>query len=131
MGNEQSNLGGILLVDDDETVLELAHQVLRSAHYTVYKAACGKKALEIFSSHSPEIDLLVSDIVMPQMFGDQLAMRVLQEKPALKYILMSGNPPNSLDTAFSLEEGANFLRKPFTLQELRAIVSQQLQLAGT
>ena len=63
---------------------------------------------------------------MPDLFGDQLALRLVEINPGLKVVMMSGNAPDSLETGIPIEEGKNFLRKPFLIDELRECVDYQL-----
>lgn len=118
--------GLILLVDDDAEVRAFIASSLRVLGYRICQAGSADEALAVFQKHSPEIELVLTDVVMPGLFGDQLAERLLEAKPTLKVILMSGNPVGSLETSMSLEPGYNFLQKPFLLQDLRDCVAQHL-----
>lgn len=117
----------ILLVDDDDGVREFLACSLEFAGYRVIQANSGHDAIAKYTEHEQEIALVLSDIVMPGLFGDQLALRLLDFRPTLKIVLMSGNPPNSLETAFTLVEGKNFLRKPFSIEDLSLCLTAQLQ----
>lgn len=118
--------GYILLVDDDDAVRGFIAASLKAAGHRLYQAASGEEALHLFQQHQDGIDLVLSDVVMPGMFGDQLALRLAELKPSIKIILMSGNLPQALETEISLEAGYNFLQKPFLLDELRQCVALQL-----
>jgi CheY-like chemotaxis protein len=118
--------GHILLVEDDNAVRAFIAASLKAAGYRFYQAASGEEALQLFEQHSDDIDLLLTDVVMPGMFGDQLAMRIIELKPSIKIILMSGNTPQALETEIQLEPGVNFLQKPFLLQDLRECLAQHL-----
>src|SRR3954470_1573774 len=121
----------ILLVDDDLSVREFLGQCLIAAGYKVIQAASGHEAVTLFEKQQDKITLVLSDIVMPGLFGDQLVLRLIEIRPSLKYILMSGNPPASLETGLPLEPGKNFLQKPFSIAELRQCIDHQLQLQAT
>jgi two-component system cell cycle sensor histidine kinase/response regulator CckA len=123
--------GLILLVDDDLSVREFLGQCLQAAGYKVIPAASGHEAMAIYEKQQEQINLVLSDIVMPGLFGDQLVLRLLEIRPDLKYILMSGNNPASLETSLPLEPGKNFLQKPFSIQELRQCINHHLQLQAT
>ena len=123
-----SRADSILLVDDDLSVREFLGQCLNSAGYKTIQASSGHDALTIFEKQHETISLILSDIVMPGLFGDQLVLRLLERRPNLKYILMSGNSPASLETGLPLEHGKNFLQKPFSIVELRQCIDNQLQL---
>lgn len=118
--------GLILLVDDDAEVRAFIASSLRLLGYHLCQAGCAEEALAVFQKHSPEIEVVLTDVVMPGLFGDQLAERLIQLKPSLKVILMSGNPVGSLETSIPLEPGHNFLQKPFLLQDLCECVAQHL-----
>ena len=123
--------GLILLVDDDLAVREFLNQCLQAAGYKTIQAGSGFEAIEVFQKEQDKITLLLSDIVMPGLFGDQLVLRLLEIRPNLKYILMSGNTPASLETALPLEPGKNFIQKPFSIHELRSCIEHQLNLQTT
>ena len=116
----------ILLVDDDDMVRDFLAHCLRAAGYSVIQANGGHDAIHKFHEHSSRIQLLLTDIVMPDLFGDQLALRLVEINPGLKVVMMSGNAPDSLETGIPIEEGKNFLRKPFLIDELRECVDYQL-----
>jgi DNA-binding NtrC family response regulator len=123
--------GLILLVDDDLSVREFLGQCLQAAGFKIIQASSGHEAIAVFEQNRDNIYLLLSDIVMPGLFGDQLALRLVDFKPSQKVILMSGNTPGSLETEVTLEPGKNFLQKPFSIQELRECIAHQLQLQST
>ena len=118
--------GLILLVDDDDMVRDLIARCLQAAGYHVIQANGGHDAIRKFREHASSIQLLLTDIVMPDLFEDQLALRLLETKPELKVVMMSGNSPESLETELGIQEGRNFLRKPFLLDELRDCIEHQL-----
>lgn len=120
------NQGYILLVEDDEDVRAFAAASLQASGYQLYLASSGEEAVRLFESHSDNIELVLSDVVMPGMFGDQLALRLLEIKPNVKVILMSGNLPGALETEIPLEPGVNFLQKPFLVEELRRCVAHNM-----
>ena len=86
----------ILLVEDDFAVLELTQHLLETAGYRVWKAESAEEALELWLAHAAEVDLLLTDLVMPgTLTGRELAERLHQEKPRLKVIFMSGYSPEA------------------------------------
>jgi CheY-like chemotaxis protein len=115
---EATLLGGterILLVEDDFAVRAITQQLLETHGYRVWKAESAQAALELWSTHAAEVDLLLTDVVMPgTLTGRQLAERLLQEKPRLKIILMSGYSPEAGGgkTDFVYRLKAHFLPKP-------------------
>ena len=81
-------------------------------------AKSGKEALWLYGLQGDEIDLVVTDILMPGLFGDQLAARLWEQEPMLPILFISGHPPENLAPGVTLELGRNFLRKPFKVAEL-------------
>jgi PAS domain S-box-containing protein len=110
--------GTILLVEDNEMVRELTEDLLKSHNFKVVSAECPEAALELFEKHKDDIQLLLTDIVMPQMNGPELYERLVVQSPALKVLFMSGYANNISVHNGSLEEGANFISKPFTSETL-------------
>ena len=100
----------ILLVDDHASARNSVQRVLDHAGYHVLPAPTGKRALKIFSDHSREIDLLITDALMPGMTGQELAARLQRQKPTLKVLLISG----FTESATQLEEPFELIRKPFS-----------------
>lgn len=122
--------GTILLVEDNAMVRELTEDLLKFHHFKVLTAGQPEAALELFREHKDEIKLLLSDIVMPQMSGPELYERLVAQQPELKVLFMSGyastvNVHNGL-----LEEGVNFISKPFTSETLLKRVCQILAPEG-
>ncbi|HTG43942.1 MAG TPA: response regulator [Verrucomicrobiae bacterium] len=120
----------ILIVDDDRHVLKFVAGMFQSLGYSnVFQAASPEEALAIWSNELERINLLVSDFVMPLLTGDQMATRMLEQKPALKILFISGNDPVTLDSVIPLQAGQNFLQKPFTLAQVRRSI-QNLALSA-
>lgn len=114
---------GILVVDDDTHVLKSLERMVRSLGYEhVYTASSTTEALQFWSLHLPKIRLVISDFVMPDLTGDRLTSGMLSQKPDLKVLLISGNDPGSLDSVLPLQAGINFLQKPFSVAEMRALL---------
>ena len=108
----------ILLVEDSEPLRSLARETLESHGYKVLEAPSGIHALQIAAKFTGHIDLLVSDLVMPEMGGRKLAEELLRARPDLKTIFMTGYAPDPLRTSSGLENGAPLLTKPFTRRAL-------------
>lgn len=108
----------VLLVDDEPMVLEVGQQMLTHLGYTVMGALSSRNALELFRENREQIDLVVMDMIMPEMSGAELYDKLLEEKPGVKVLLSSGY---SLDGQASeiLDRGCNgFIQKPFHMNEL-------------
>lgn len=111
----------ILLIDDEDLLLTMGEMVLSSFGYRVLTASSGIKALEIFSEKASEINLVITDLVMPQMSGREVIERLRKQAPNVKVICASGfvRPPAS-------EDQENYLQKPFASQDLLRKVKQVL-----
>jgi two-component system cell cycle sensor histidine kinase/response regulator CckA len=111
----------ILMIDDEDLLLTMGEMVLSSFGYKVLTANSGAKALEIFTERAGGIDLVITDLVMPQMSGRELIERLRRHAPNLKVISASGfvRPPAS-------EDQQNYLQKPFASQDLLRKVKQVL-----
>ncbi|MHB8523977.1 MAG: MASE1 domain-containing protein [Limisphaerales bacterium] len=113
----------ILLVEDEEAVRGLARVVLQRHGYRVLEAGSGSRALAVWNEHASDIDLLLTDMVMPEgMSGRELAEELLANRSDLKIIYTSGYSEDMFEKSLSLEEGFNFLRKPFYPQKLAQTV---------
>lgn len=117
----------ILLVEDNEMVMDMTRELLESYGYTVLPAWLPEDALAIAGRHEGGIDLLLSDVVMPQMNGPELYQRLRDFLPHLKVIYMSGYTSNMVVHNGALEEEASFIAKPFTSATLLGQVSRILE----
>jgi CheY-like chemotaxis protein len=120
----------VLIVDDDPQVSAAAQRTLERAGYAVRAAANGSEALELASRHSGTIDLLITDLVMPEMGGRQLARQLSSVRPALVVLYTSGYTAEAMNQQAVLEEGDSFLGKPFTPDLLLRRVHEVLQPAS-
>ncbi len=118
--------GTVLLVEDEDSVRKFAARALRRQGYAVLEAGNGIEALEVKAAHDGAIDLVVSDIVMPEMDGPTLLKELRKTNPDLKIIFMSGYADDALSSLDSGEEFA-FLPKPFQLAELVTKVKEIIQ----
>ncbi|MEP7327063.1 MAG: response regulator [Gemmatimonadota bacterium] len=116
----------ILLVEDEVAVRRLARRVLRSKGYVVLEAANGREALRMVSEHSGQLDLVLTDVVMPGMSGPEMAERLAREQPDLRVLYMSGYADEAIGHHGVLEAGVEFLQKPFTPQDLAQRVREVL-----
>jgi two-component system cell cycle sensor histidine kinase/response regulator CckA len=117
----------IFFVEDEETVRSLGVAALSSLGYRVVCAATGAEALQLWQMHRHEIDLLVTDLVMPGgVNGRELAERLLEEQPTLPVIYMSGYSHEVAGRDLPLEDGRNYLPKPFDVAKLAATVRRNL-----
>jgi two-component system cell cycle sensor histidine kinase/response regulator CckA len=117
----------ILVVEDEGTLRALTCNALERYGYRVLEARSGAAALEVWRDHHESIDLLLTDLVMPEgVSGRELAERVRVEKPQLKVVYMSGYPGDVAGKTLHLREGVNFLQKPYSPLKLAQIVRQRL-----
>jgi PAS domain S-box-containing protein len=109
----------LLLVEDDEEVRGFASTALQNLGYTVYEAENGKRALEFIKAESKlNLDLLVTDMVMPEMNGKELANELMKINPETKIIFTSGYTDNHIVQSGNLDKNVNFIQKPFSEQTL-------------
>ena len=117
----------ILLVEDDIILRVSVLKTLLQLGYHVFEAVNGVEALKIWKQHCGEIQLLLTDLVMPGgINGKQLGERLLKENPKLKVIYVSGYSAEVAGADFPLEEGVNFLTKPFQGQKLAQTLRKRL-----
>ena len=115
----------ILLVEDEDIVRVLARRVLEASGYVVLEARNGREGLALCQSHEGPIDLLVSDVVMPELGGRELAERALKLRPDMKVMFMSGHTQDVV-LKEGVEKGTAFLQKPFTPAGLAKKVRETL-----
>ena len=109
----------ILLVEDDEALRASVHKRLAQLGYRLFEAPSGAAALQVWQKHRDEIQLLLTDLVMPGgVSGRELGERLLREKPQLKVIYMSGYSAEVFNKELAASEGIAFLAKPFPAQTL-------------
>ena len=116
----------ILLVEDEPGVRQLVREMLFRLGYTIFEAGGGAEALRIFEQHKSGIDLLLTDVIMPQMSGRDLAARLRAVQPALKVLYMSGYTDDMLAHHGVLEPDVYLLAKPFAPDELGAKLREVL-----
>jgi PAS domain S-box-containing protein len=116
----------ILLVEDEEAVRELARTVLSAQGYTILEADSPERAEVLAREHNGNIDLLLTDVVMPGTSGRELARRLTAGAPKLRVLFMSGYTDNVIAQGGVLEPGVSFLQKPFSPRALAAKVREVL-----
>jgi PAS domain S-box-containing protein len=120
----------VLVVEDDPAVRYLVKDILQHHEYRVIEAADGEEALEIAQAHMDEIALVLTDMVMPRgVTGRELAQRLTAERPGLKVIYTSGYSPDLFDGSLALDEGVNYLPKPYNSAMLAEILRGALEPA--
>jgi CheY-like chemotaxis protein len=116
----------ILLVEDAEALRLLVRELLEGAGYTVLDADAPDKALALIESTLDPIDLVLTDMVMPRMSGQELARRIVLLKPKTRVVFMSGYSEQAMANHATLEPGTLFLQKPFTMDALMRTIRQGL-----
>lgn len=105
----------VLIVEDEPVLRDMAHVILQDCGYRVFEASSGREALLVWERHQGAIDLVLTDVVMPEgISGMDLARKLLESKPKLKIVFASGYSMDNLDTAFVRAGRAAFLQKPYT-----------------
>ncbi|MFZ5453488.1 MAG: PAS domain S-box protein [Thermodesulfobacteriota bacterium] len=116
----------IMVVEDEESVRAIIAEALRRFGYHILEAGRGAEALALYQKHPHPIDLLVTDVVMPEMSGQVLAEKLAQINPHLKVLFTSGYSDNAIVRHGILLEGLHFIQKPFTivamLQKIREVL---------
>ena len=116
----------ILLVEDNEQVRELAYAILKRQGYTVLMAVNGEAALKSLAKHNGPVHLLLTDVVMPGMNGRVLYEKASQQHPEMKALYMSGYTDNVIAHRGVLDQGVQFIQKPFSVKSLAAKVREVL-----
>ena|SRR5689334_22730362 len=116
----------ILAVDDDANVLGLLDSVLASAGYRVLTAGGGWRALEVYQNCPEPINLLLTDVIMPDLTGPVLAERLLAQQPDLAVLFISGFHDADLVQRFVTRKGFTLLPKPFTVDALLRVVKASI-----
>jgi two-component system cell cycle sensor histidine kinase/response regulator CckA len=118
--------GTVLLVEDEDAVRSFAARALGLRGYEVLEASTGAEALEIYEEHQGNVDLVVSDVVMPEMDGPTLMKNLRADNPDIKIVFMSGYAEDAFSRNLDENEKFIFLQKPFDLKELAATVKAAL-----
>ncbi|MCH9038749.1 MAG: response regulator [Chloroflexi bacterium] len=126
----------VLLVEDEEQVRELAARVLRQQGYTVLQASNGVEALSIASRHADgEIDLLLTDVVMPLIGGRELSIKLRDIHPNVRVIYTSGYTDEAVIRHGMLKPGTDFVQKPYSLagltQKIRSVLDEPREVPAT
>ena len=128
MSENQATRAVVLVVDDEDAIRAMVRRILEMYRYEVVEASNGEHALEVLKEH-PGVGLIVADVSMPGLQGDEMAQRMRAERPDLKVLNVTGNSDTLFDRLGSLWNGQAFLDKPFTASGLAEAVS--LLLYGT
>ena len=126
----QRDLSGsatVLLVEDEDAVRMANVRALASRGYTVHEASSGVEALEVYKDLDGKVDIVVSDVVMPEMDGPTLLRELLLLQPDIKFIFVSGYAEDAFAKNLPADAKFGFLPKPFSLKQLATIVKEMLE----
>ncbi|MBN1297540.1 PAS domain S-box protein [bacterium] len=118
----------IIVVEDEESILKLTGRILKEKGYSCISASTPEMAISILEDHSGRVDLLITDVVMPEMNGRELAENLKKRFPELKVLYMSGYTANVIAHRGILDEGINFIQKPFSNRDLLIKVREVLAM---
>jgi hypothetical protein len=116
----------VLLVEDEEIVRDMTQEILRMSGYHVLESSRGSEALAVCEQHKGPIHLMLTDVVMPQMSGRELAERLMPLRPEMRVLYMSGYTDDAIVHHGVLDEGMAFIEKPFTPNGLARKVRESL-----
>lgn len=116
----------LLVAEDEEDVRHLIVRVLRQCGYTVLEAGNAREALPLGEHYEGDIDLLITDVVMPGMGGKELADRLLEARPKMKVLYISGYADSAVIRRDILQAGLSFMAKPFSPQRLTKAVREAM-----
>jgi CheY-like chemotaxis protein len=117
----------VLLVEDEAVILTLGQEILEELGYRVLSAGTPGEALRQAKAHASEIQLLITDVIMPEMNGRDLAKLIRDLKPGLKCLFTSGYTADIIAHRGVLDEGVHFLHKPFSMKDLASRVREALE----
>ena len=119
----------VLLVEDEPGILTLVTHILRAQGFAVLRANSATEAIALAAAHAGRIDLLLTDVMMPEMNGRDLARALIATNPGLRTVFMSGYTADLIATHGVLDADVSFLQKPFSIDALTAVVHTALSRA--
>ena len=119
----------ILLVEDEPTILRMTRMMLERKGYSVLPAATPGEAIDLAKTHADKIHLLMSDVVMPEMNGRDLAGQITALYPDIRLLFMSGYTADVIAHHGVLDDGVAFIQKPFSMADMTAKVRDVLDTA--
>jgi signal transduction histidine kinase/ActR/RegA family two-component response regulator len=120
----------ILLVEDEPTILRMTRMMLERIGYSVLPAATPGEAIDLAKTHADKIHLLMTDVVMPEMNGRDLAGQLIPLYPEIKLLFMSGYTANVIAHHGELDDGVAFIQKPFSMEDMTEKVREVLDTAS-
>ena len=117
----------MLLVEDEDAVRMGGVRALTSRGYTVHEASSGVEALEVYHELEGKVDIVVSDVVMPEMDGPTLLGELRKMRPDIKFVFVSGYAEDAFAKNLPADAKFGFLPKPFSLKQLATVVKEMLE----
>ena len=111
-------------MEDETPVRIFAARALRNKGYTILEADCGETAIELMQQHGQEVEVIVTDVIMPGMNGPTMIDKITATFPNVKVIFISGYAEDVFVKSYGSEREFNFLPKPFTLKQLASKVKE-------
>lgn len=127
LDTDLSGTGTVLLVEDEDPVRLFAARALRGKGYTVLEARSGEVALSLLKDENPDVDLMVTDVMMPGIDGPTLIREVRKDRPTLPVVCISGYSEDALRQRIADSDSVAFLPKPFSLKQLAQAVKHATQ----
>lgn len=127
VNSDLTGSGTILLVEDETPVRTFAARALGNKGYKILEADSAETAMEIMSQHGHEIQVIVSDVIMPGMTGPDMVVEILKTYPDMKVIFISGYAEDAFMDSYGADREFNFLPKPFTLKQLASKVKEVME----
>ena len=118
----------ILVVEDDENTLEAVCEILRTLNYHALPAANGNEALALFARRHKEVDLVISDMVMPGISGSKLYTQLREIKPNIKMVIVTGYPFEEEDRMLLSQGIVAWVQKPFVMEQIAAAIGEALSI---
>lgn len=125
--SDLTGTGNILLVEDETPVRIFSHKALTNKGYNVLDANCAEVALDIIKEKGSEIDVIITDVVMPGMSGPDMIKQVSKEYPNIKVIFISGYGEDAFIESYGTERSFNFLSKPYSLKQLVTKIKEVIE----
>ncbi len=117
----------ILVVEDESSILELLETMLEQLGYTVLAEPSPMAALNLAKARKGRVDLLITDVIMPEMNGRDLAEQISEMCPEIRLLFMSGYPADVIAEQGVLDKGFQFIQKPFSMQDIARKVHETLR----
>ena len=120
----------MLVVDDEKTVREVTADMVEALGFATLSAVDGQEGVELFRAHAAEVSLVLLDLTMPRMSGEEAFREMRRLRPDVRVVLMSGFSEREATSHFAGKRLAGFLQKPFTMEALKTRLEEAATAAG-